>query len=97
MLSMMLKLETLLRKSEARGAYGFLLCASNAALALFEWPLLLEMSTWTIWDGSWGAASPFACGHIAVVGAVVAVGKRAAVAATSAVSVSSRMNSTLLA
>lgn len=75
-LSMILKFETLLRKSEARAAYGFLIFSSRACLALCApsvcalfVPLAgagvpFEMSTGIISEGLVGAASPLGCGHI---------------------------------
>ena len=44
-LSMMLKLEMLLRKSDARGAYGFLRCCSRG-LGLLPTPLAPFDLTW---------------------------------------------------
>ena len=69
-LSMMLKLDTFERKSDARGAYGFFFCCSMmlCALVLLD-PRLPSAApfvrgTLTISLLSTGAASPFWWGHI---------------------------------
>ena len=79
-LSMILKLLTLLRKSDARGAYGFLRCSGFLAVPLtpFAWPFTpfvwtdeecdvepFVMSTATISEVPFGSESPLACGHMA--------------------------------
>ena len=68
---MILKLEILLRKSEARGAYGFTRCLALPLVAAWPfnwvetwWVVPFERSTGTTWEGSLGVESPLVCGHI---------------------------------
>lgn len=67
-LSMMLKLEILLRKSEARGAYGLrcwaFLLTLPFTLGVPRFPLVPFVWTATISSGPAGRVSPFWCGHI---------------------------------
>lgn len=70
---MILKLEILLKKSEARGAYGLTRCLALPLVAAWPfvwveawWLVPLLMSTGTICEGSVGVESPLVCGHIAV-------------------------------
>lgn len=59
---MILKFETLFKKSEARGAYGFRRCESVWPFALLTPLGVFSMPTMS--EEPLGRASPFACGHI---------------------------------